>query len=123
MRAVDKQFSTGYPPGQVDFGVYSKDADTLEAWVQRHTGPCGSPNSKAYFWDTTAKLQPATIAGRSAVSFDWDQSSCFGTATLHETALFFGTDYVFRLDWWSTDPNYSSTIQQIAAQMLSTFNG
>jgi len=120
-RVVDKQYQNVSPPGQIDIGVYSIDADTLTAWVQKHTGPCGSQVSNAFFWDVVRNLTTVTAAGRQAVSFDWDMSSCGASLTVHETAFFMGSAYVFRLDWWALDPAYATTLQQYAQQILATF--
>jgi hypothetical protein len=121
MRAVDSKFASGYPPG-VDFGVYSKDADSLTAWVQKHTGPCGSDTSKAYYWDSTSNVVQTTVSGRDALSFDL-VNPCGSSLTLRETIFFLGTAYLFRLDWWSSDTTYAATIGPIVQSMLASFSG
>src|SRR5438093_1126502 len=48
-RAVDAQYANGYPPGQLEFVVYAKDADTLEGWVAKHSGPTSSTDITRYW--------------------------------------------------------------------------
>jgi hypothetical protein len=121
LRVADKRYATGGAPGQIEIGIYTRDADTPGAWVQKHTGPCSGPNTNAFFWDKTGNLQTLTAAGRDAVSFDLDMRSCGGFAlTVHETVLLLGSKYVLRFDWWSKDSAYSRILEPIAQQMLST---
>jgi len=124
-RAVEPRFLGNYPPGQVEFSVRARDADTLNAWVQKHTGPCGSDGSKEYYWDTPSDLTSMTVAGHDARSFDWNMAQACGegATSLHFTAFFVGTSYVFVLDWWSTDPAYAATVHRVADQMLASFSG
>jgi hypothetical protein len=123
-RIVDGQFVNGYPPGDIDFGVYSFDDSALDSWVRKHTGPCGSPNSSEFFWDSVANLSPVTVAGRTGETFDWDQRSCGANIVLHETVLLLNNDkYVFRLDWWASSTDYATSIQPTAQHVLNTFAG
>lgn len=120
-RAVDNRFLEGYPPGQVEMGIYTKDAGSLTEWVQKHSDSvCGLPGNTGFFWDVT-NMKPVTAAGLPAVSFDEDDTGCSPQATAHVTVLFLGSAYVFRLDWYVSDPNYSAIVEQIAEQMLATF--
>jgi hypothetical protein len=120
-RAVNKNYLTGYPPGEVDFGIYVKDSDTLAAWIKKHTGPCFAPSGPRPYWDNVTNLASTTVAGQAALSFDWDTSHCGRQMTLHETVFFLGPAHVFRFDWWTTDSSYATTIQPIAQQMLDSF--
>lgn len=122
-RIVDKQYENANPPGQIDIGIYSKDADTLSAWVQKHTGPCGSPVTKGFFWDVVRNVEIASAAGRQAVTFDWDMSSCGSSLIVHETAFFMGSEYIVRFDWWAFDAGYATTLQTYSQQILATFHG
>ncbi len=123
LRAVDQRFIAQYPPGQVEFGLYTEDAASPTAWVQKHSGPCGSPGNQAFFWDKAGNLQAVAAAGHAAVSFDWDMSSCGSPIVVRETVLFLSSGFVFRFDWWASDANYLSTLQPIADQMLASLNG
>ena len=123
-RIVDAQFVSGYPPGDIDFGVYAFDSTTLDGWVRQHTGPCGSPNSKEFYWDNVVNLSPVTVASRAGQAFDWDQRSCGPNLVLHETVFLFSNDtYVFRLDWLASSADYSGTIQTTGQQVIQTFVG
>jgi hypothetical protein len=123
-RAVDTRFLSGYPTGQVEMGVYDKDADTLTAWVRKHSdATCGMPNGTGFFWNVT-NLTVAPAAGRDAVSFDDDTRGCEGPqATDHFVVFFLGSNHIFRFSWWSSDPAYIPTVQAIAQTMLSSFSG
>src|SRR2546428_2149202 len=58
-RAVDNKYVSGYPPGQVELGIYTMDAETLSAWVAKHTGPAEAPSSQGHYWATTTNLTSA----------------------------------------------------------------
>lgn len=121
-RAVDTCFLGGYPPGQVEMGVYTMDADTLTAWVQKHSDST-CLIGKEYFW-AVSNLRTVTVSARKAVAFDVDASGCpEGTGMIHDTAFLLGTGNVFRISWWSSDPNYVSTVQAIAERMLASVTG
>ena len=123
MRAVESRFLGQIPPGQLEFGVYADDADALTAWVQKHTGPCGSPNDKEYYWDNISGLTPVKVAGRDALSFDWDQQACSTPYTLHLTAFVLRPSYVFLFSWYAQDAAYGAILKSIADQMLTSFGG
>jgi len=123
MRVVDRRFLGKIPPGQVEFGVRANDAGTLTAWVQKHTGPCGSPNSSEYYWDKVSNVTPVNAAGREALTFDWNQQACGTPYTLHLTAFVLQTSHVFLFSWYSQDAAYSETLKRIADQMLASFSG
>lgn len=120
MRVYDSQFSAQNPPGEVEFGVYPKDADSLAAWVQKHTGPCSAMTSNTFYWDNTTNLVATKVAGEAALEFDWAHP-CGDAPTLHETVLFLGSGYVFRINPWYSETTYKPTIDQIVAAMLATF--
>ena len=114
-RAVDNRYLNGYPPGQVELGVYSMNADTLDAWLTLHTGVDQSTHSQ-FYWAATSNVQAATIVGRAVITFDVQN----GPALVHVTIFRHGV-YLIRLDWYSTDSTYSSDIQAVADQMLKSF--
>jgi hypothetical protein len=107
-------------PTQIDFHVFTKDADTLTAWVQKHSGPCDRPASAPYYWVKTSNLTPTKVAGAEALSFDW--GACTSSMLLHSTVFFMGP-YIFELDWFTTDPTYASIAQETGQQMLASFRG
>ena len=119
-RAVDTCFLGSYPRGQVEMGIYTQDADTLTAWVSKHS-VARCTDSGGFFWGVS-NLKSVTAAGRDAVAFD-EASTCEGPSTIHDTVLLLKSGKVFRFDWWSTDPNYTATIQGIAQQMLDSLEG
>ncbi len=123
MRAVESRFLGRVPPGQVEFGIRANDADTLTAWVQKHTGPCGSPNIKEFYWDNISTLTPLTAAGRDALAFDWDQQACGTPYTLHLIGFVLRPSNVFLFSWYSQDATYAATLKRIADQMLTSFSG
>lgn len=120
-RAVDNRYLNGEPPGQVELGLYPMDADTLSAWITKHTGPSSAAASQAFYWETTANVTPTSAAGRPAISFD--NSSPGGPTTLHATVFQQGSSRVVLFDWWSADQSYLETIQLLAQQMLASFQG
>ncbi len=119
MRAVDVAFEGEYPPGEVDFGIYVRDSDSLTGWVQKHTGPCASSLSSMYYWDSTSNLVSTSVSGRSIVSFDWVHP-CGATFPLHEAVTFLGTSYVLRINAWYSNPDYAATAEQYASAMLAS---
>jgi hypothetical protein len=107
----------------VEFSVRARDADTLVAWVQKHSGPCTADSSKQYYWGTISNVTSEKVAGRDARSFDSNDQACGeGPSLIHFTAFFMGPSYVFVLDWWSTDPAYAATVHRVADQMLASFS-
>jgi hypothetical protein len=123
-RAVDSCYLDRYPPGQVEMGVYTKDADTPAAWVQKHSDPdCGVVGSKAFIFGVS-NLTSVTVAGHDGTSFDQKWSGCGGPAGKGQaTAFFLSSKYVFMLGWWTASADYAPTMQAIASQMLATFKG
>jgi hypothetical protein len=123
-RAFDAKFTdaNGYPRGQVEFGIYTKDASTLVDWVTRHTGPPAGPTASPLpYWDATSNLHSTTASGRDAIYFEWATAS--GPTTIHVIAFFWKSSYVFRLDWWAVDSTYLSMMEATGRQMLNSFQG
>lgn len=116
-RAVDPIYLNSYPPGQLEFVVYNKDANTLSDWVAKHSGPPGSADITRY-WTPVSNQSSATVAGNAGLSFDWVPD--MRDKIVHATVVFLGTAYVFLVQWWSTDPSYEATLRQDYAQMLNT---
>jgi hypothetical protein len=114
-RAVDPAYLKGYPPGEVEIGMYAKDADSLDAWVTKHSGP-PSPTEDNRHWSAVTNRATVTVAGRDGISFDWSPDS--GKSVIHSTCVFLGTTYVLMVAWWTTDAKYSDTIQHHHQQML-----
>lgn len=123
--AVDKCYVGGYPPGQVELGVFTNDADSLSAWVQKYSDvDCAGSNAKAFIFGV-ANMQTITAAGRTALSFDDKSSGCGGPAFVgHETVFLLKTNQVFMLGWWSAvaRPDYAPTVREIASEVLATFS-
>ena len=122
-RAVDNCY-VNYPSGQVELGVFTYDATSLTAWVQKHSDvACAGANPTAFIFGVS-NLHTASAAGRPAVSFDDKFSGCGGPAgTGQETAFLLTAKYVFMLGWWSSGPAYAQTIRGLASEMLGTFTG
>ncbi|MGH7765271.1 MAG: hypothetical protein ACREOM_12735 [Candidatus Dormibacteraceae bacterium] len=114
-RAFDPQYANMYPPGDIGIGIYTRDADTLAAWVDKHTGPPGSSDHTRY-WSPVTNEVASTAGGRQAVSFDWVPDT--GPPTIHDTAVFLGTSYMLTVGWWSTVPSYATTLQPYYQRML-----
>ena len=122
--AVDKCYAGNYPPGQVELGVFTYDADSLSAWVLKHSdADCGGSNTTAFIFGVSNK-QAVTAAGRPALSFDDKASGCGGPAFVgQQTVFLLKSNYVFTLGWWSARPDYAPTVRTIAAEMLGTVTG
>ncbi len=104
-------------------GIFSKDADTLVAWVQNHSdSTCGLPNGTGFFWGVT-DLRTVVAARRGAVSFDDTSTGCSPQAIRHNTVFFLGSGRVFAFAWYSMDPAYGPTISSIAEKMLASLEG
>src|SRR6266851_1848401 len=107
------------PPGQIEMTVYTSDADTLSGWLSKHSGPPSSSDMTRY-WSPPTNQVEVTVQGRPRLSFDWIGDG-EGAMTVHATALFLGTAYVFVLQWWSTFAPYSASIEDDYHQMLASF--
>ena len=101
--------------------VFPEDADTLTAWVQKHSDNHACLGGPGIFVFVT-NLKPVTSSGHDAVSFDQDVRQCGEGANLirHTTVFFLGSTYVFVFEWQATDVNYAPTIQAIAEMMLAS---
>src|SRR5438105_5925923 len=49
-RVFDRKYTdpNGYPRGQVEFAIYSRDAASLPEWVARHTGEPTGPSATTF---------------------------------------------------------------------------
>jgi hypothetical protein len=115
-RAVENQYLQGYPPGQIEIAIYSKDADSLSGWVAKHSGPPTSSNQNRY-WNDPTNQSAVRVNGRDGFSFDWLPD--VGGATIHSTAVFLHAKYVLVLQWWSADSTYAATVKQYHSRMLT----
>ena len=100
-RAVETCYLKMFPPGQLEVTVYQRDADSLIAWVDKHTGsPAFTSGTDQYFSGVTHEV-PVRVASRDALAFNWQPDAA--PYTVHNTALFLGTAYVLVLGWWAED--------------------
>ena len=114
-RAVETTYLNSYPPGDLSIAIYTKDADSLTAWVTKHTGPVDSPDHMRY-WFSVSNQAVTTVAGKQALSFDWVPEG--GSPTFHDTTIFLGASYVLTIAWWSSVPGYATTLRQYYARMI-----
>src|SRR5579864_1531853 len=119
-RAIDNKYLDGYPPGQVEVGIYAYDSDSLTNWIAKHTGTSSPPNHSQY-WSSATNIQPTSVVARSAIAFDVTVSGF--PVTGHTTAFIQNLTRVIVVNWWSTDPANTSTVGDVAKQMLGSFNG
>jgi hypothetical protein len=119
-RAVDSAYLNKTPPGQIEITIYAKDADTLDGWVTKHSGPPASSDMNRY-WSPVTNQTNVTVAGRGGLSFDWVPDS--GSPTIHTTAIFLGASNVLTVAWWSYDPTYANSLQQYEQRMLADLQG
>lgn len=120
-RAVDTCYLGGYPPGQVEIGVFKFDAPSLTAWVSKHSvARCTDPG----FVFGVTNVQSVNVSGRDAVTFD-EVGKCIteGPDTVHDTVLLLKSGYVLRVDWWSVNPKLVGTLQGVVDHMLATLKG
>jgi hypothetical protein len=100
-RAVETCYLKMFPPGQLEVTVYQRDAGSLIAWVDKHTGsPAFISGNDQYFSGVTHEV-PVRVASRDALGFNWQPDAA--PYTVHNTALFLGTAYVLVLGWWAED--------------------
>jgi len=118
LRAVDRRFRDGYPPGQVEFALFVKDADTAAEWVSKHSEQTAAPGTEPAYRSVT-NVSTTTAGGREAVAFDWRAGE--GT-TIHAVALVYGST-VFKIQWYADDPAYEGTIRPVFDAMLASFSG
>ena len=106
--------------------IYTRDAGTLTAWLQKHTDnhSCGIANVTGFLFNVT-NVKSVTVTGRDAVSFDENLGACGegGTGAAHLTAFFLASSHVLVLRWYSQDSNYAPTVQVIAQEMLGSVRG
>jgi hypothetical protein len=115
-RIIDNRYIDGYPLGQIEISIYTRDAVSLRAWVAKHSGQPASSDLTRY-WSPVANQSPVKVGGRDGLSFDWVPDR--GGRTIHAVAVFQSTAHVLILDWWSFDPSYGVSLQQFHQQMLS----
>jgi hypothetical protein len=122
-RAFDDCYAAVGPPGQVELGVYRRDADTLAAWVEKHSDvDCAGSNTTAFIFGVS-NAHSVTVDGRAAIAFDDKSSGCGGPASSgQETAFLLSAQYVFMVGWWTAGPDYAPTMSQIMSEMLSMFS-
>jgi hypothetical protein len=118
-RAVDSRYLSGYPPGDIPIGIYTKDTDTLTGWVAKHTGPPSSKDRGRY-WSPVSNETLTVAGGLAGLSFDWVGDA--DPTTIHEIAFFLGTAYVLTIGWWSNDPTYKFSLHQFHQQMLQSLD-
>lgn len=121
-RAVD-ECMVDYPPGQIELGVFTYDATSLTAWVQKHSDVhCAGSNSGAFIFGVS-NMTSITVDGRQGVTFDDSFSGCGGPAgSGEETVFVLSPNYVFMIGWWAAREAYAPTIRAIASMMLGTFS-
>jgi hypothetical protein len=115
---VDSRYLTGYPPGQVELDVFVLDADTLTAWVAKHTGPAEAASSKEFYWGSVANLAATTVSGQPGLAFDY--SSEGSLIAVHSAVFMQGSSRVFLVDWWAGDSVTEATIKPVFQQMLAS---
>jgi hypothetical protein len=120
-RAVQSSYQAGYPPGQVELGVFTMESDSLTNWITKHTGITTS-SDQAFYWQSTSRWVNTTAARRPAIAFDWS-SSGEGPTTVHATIFLKDESKVILFDWWSTDAAYAPSVESTAGAMLATFSG
>jgi hypothetical protein len=119
LRAVDKRFTEGYPPGQVAFGVFLKDASTPAQWVSKHSIDAVAPVSDSIFFYGVSSAVQTTVTGRQAVLLEWNPGG-EGASTSH-SVVFFSTSYVFEIHWYAQESKYESTIHSVFDRMLASY--
>jgi hypothetical protein len=115
-RAVDNAYLKGYPLGQIEITIYSKDAETLDGWVTKHSGPPSS-REKTRYWSPVNYRVSVRAASRDGLLFDVVPVA--GGPPIHCTAMFLGAAYVLIVSWWSDNATYGTTLQQYDLQMLA----
>ena len=123
-RAADSCFVFGAETGWASVGVYAKDAETLAAWVQKHSDnrAClGGPGLFVF----VINLKTVAVGGRDALSFEQDTTQCGeGSPVIRHTTTFsLHSGDIFVFEWQSADVNYTPTMQAIAETMLASVTG
>jgi hypothetical protein len=113
-RVVANEYLQTYPPGQIELGVYVRDAPTVGDWINKHSGPASSSDPLRY-WAPPSNTLLTTVAGKDGLSFDWIPDT--GSPTIHAVAVFLSTS-VLLVEWWSTDSSYTKTIESDYALLL-----
>lgn len=119
-RAVETNYASTYPPGQVELGIYNYDAGSLADWMTKHTGSSSSTN-QAHYWESVSNTKAVSVVGRHAIAFDAAVTGF--PVPSHSTAFAQNSSRVIVLDWWATDSTYASSISDVATQMLGSFGG
>ncbi len=123
VRVVDKRFASDFPPGQITIFVFSKDAESPDEWVARHSASGPPPPDvetlQLFFFNIT-NLNQISVAGRTGVSFDWTVKG-EGAGLLH-TTVFFSGSHVIAIGWEASDPAYVITAESLFEQVIATYN-
>ena len=88
------------PPGQFEVTVYVKDTNSLTGWIDKHTGSPAFISPNQYFSSVTHEA-PVRVTGHDAIAFDWQPDAT--PHTVHNTAMFLGTQYVLVVGSWADD--------------------
>jgi hypothetical protein len=118
VRFFDQKFAAGDLAGQVELAVFTKDADSLESWLAKHSSDDYPDDSQVYY-NQVSNQASTTVNNRSAISFDWKAAEI---GPVHVVA-FFIDGRVFQIDWFGDDPTYAGTIEPIFDRMLESFEG
>lgn len=117
VRFFDNKFKAGYPAGQVEIGVWDKDAGSPEEWLAKHSGS-GAGEDPQIYYGMVSNQKSTTVSGRPAIS--WDQEDAGAIPVIHHLALF-SASRVIEVRWFADNPSYAPTIKPIFDRMVNSY--
>lgn len=117
VRFFDNKFKGGYPAGQVEIGVWDRDADSLDEWLAKHSGS-GAGEDPQIYYGMVSNQKSTTVNGRPAIS--WDQEDAGEISAIHHIALF-SASRVIELRWFADNPSYAPTIEPIFNRIVDSY--
>lgn len=116
-RVVETQYVNGYPPGQIEIHVHTRDSSDLSSWITAHTGP-PTPSSPNNYWEGTSNLTTGSAGAHKIVSFD---AAVTGFQyPIHGRAVFLGTAYVLVIDHWANQSMYRDVLGSDAQKSMES---
>jgi hypothetical protein len=105
------------PDGQVGVLVASKDADSLEAWLDQHSYGETEPAEPQKYYRQVVNQRSFLVNGRPGIAFEWQAG---GGPVVH-AVVFFSGERVIDVHWFADVASYAATVEPIYDQMLESF--
>ena len=108
VRFYDERFRGVEPSGQVEVVLYSRDADDLDVWLDRHSATKTDADDAQIYFRGVMSVRSTELAGRGARAFTWNGDE---VGAVYTVVAFLG-DRVFRINYFCHG-SYCPTITRI----------